>query len=173
MNMWGIKRGFAMVLALGLLVGMQGCGGGGDKAGTCILCDSSTSNTTSTSGVLTLTASSTTVSSASPAQITAVLKDSKGNPVAGQVVTFKVVRSLATTGVSTALTNANGEATTTVTPASSTSKGADEITASVTYGGKALEKTVGFQFNATDITLAFGALPGGFNLSAYGQTSWS
>jgi 5-hydroxyisourate hydrolase-like protein (transthyretin family) len=171
MNMWGIKRGFAMVLALGLLVGMQGCGGGGDKAGTCILCDSSTSTTASTSGVLTLTASSTTVSSASPAQITAVLKDAKGSPVAGQVVTFKVVRSLATTGVSTALTNANGEASTTVAPASSTSKGADEVTASVSYAGKVLEKTVGFQFNATDITLAFGALPGGFTLSAYGQTS--
>jgi 5-hydroxyisourate hydrolase-like protein (transthyretin family) len=123
------------------------------------------------SGVLTLTASSTTVSLASPAQITAVLRDSNGSPVAGQVVTFKVVRSLAVTGVSTALTNASGEASTTVTPASYTSKGADEVTASVTYGGKVLEKTVGFQFNATDITLAFGALSGGFTLSAYGQTS--
>ena len=171
MNMWGIKRGAAIVLALGLVVGMQGCGGGGDKAGDCILCPSTPDTTTSTSGVLTLTASSTTVSSASPAQITAVLKDGKGSPVAGQVVTFKVVRSLAVTGVATALTNANGEASTTVLPASSTSKGADEVTASVTYGGKVLEKTVGFQFNATDITLAFGALPGGFALSAYGQTS--
>lgn len=125
----------------------------------------------SNAGVLTLTASSTTVSSASPAQIRAVLKDARGNPVAGQVVTFKVVRSLAMTGVPTALTNANGEAFTTVTPAAYTSKGADEVTASVSYGGRVLEKTVGFQFNATDITLAFGALPGGFNLSAYGQTS--
>ena len=112
MNMWGIKRGAAIVLALGLVVGMQGCGGGGDKAGDCILCPSTPDTTTSTSGVLTLTASSTTVSSASPAQITAVLKDGKGSPVAGQVVTFKVVRSLAVTGVATALTNANGEAST-------------------------------------------------------------
>lgn len=160
-----------MVLALGLLVGVQGCGGGGDKAGTCILCDSSTTTPTSASGVLTLTASNSTVSSASPAQITAVLKDAKGNPVAGQVVTFKVVRSLAVTGVSTALTNASGEASTTVSPASSTSKGADEVTASVTYGGKVLEQTRGFQFNATDITLSFAALSSGFTLSAYGQTS--
>ncbi len=172
MNMWGIKRGAAFVLALGLMVGMQGCGGGGDKAGACILCSSTSDTSTSTSsGVLSLTASSTTVSSASPAQMTAVLKDGKGNPVAGQVVTFKVVRSLAVTGVATALTNANGEASTTVAPASSTSKGADEVTASITYGGKVLEKTVGFQFNATDISLLFAALPSGFTLSAYGQTS--
>jgi hypothetical protein len=172
MNMSGIKRVAAVALALGLGVGMLGCGGGGDKAGACILCSSTPDTSTSTSsGVLSLTASSATVSSASPAQITAVLKDAKGNPVAGQVVTFKVVRSLAVTGVATALTNANGEASTTVSPASSTSKGADEVMASVSYGGKVLEKTVGFQFNATDITLAFGALPGGFNLSAYGQTT--
>jgi 5-hydroxyisourate hydrolase-like protein (transthyretin family) len=173
MNMYGVKRVAAVVLALGRALGLQGCGGGGsDKAGACILCDASTSTTTSTStsGVLTLTASSTTVSSASPAQITAVLKDAKGNPVAGQVVTFTVVRSLAVTGVSTALTNASGEASTTVTPASSTSKGADEVTASVTYGGKALEQTVGFQFNATDIALSFDALRGNLPLSAYGQT---
>lgn len=171
MNMWGIKRGAAILLALGLVVGMQGCGGGGDKAGACILCSSTPDTTTSTSGVLTLTASSTTVSSASPAQITAVLKDGKGNPVAGQVVTFKVVRLLAVTGVATALTNANGEASTTLSPASSTSAGADEVTASVTYAGKLLENKVAFQLNATNIALAFGALPSGFTLSAYGQTS--
>ena len=168
MNMWGIKRGVAIVLALGLLVGMQGCGGGGDKTGTCILCDSSTTTTT---GVLTLTASGTTLSSASPAQITAVLKDAKGKPVAGQVVTFSVVRSLVVTGVSTALTNANGEASTTVAPASSTSAGADEVKASVTYAGKILEQTAGFQINATNVALSFAALPGGFTLAPYGQVS--
>jgi hypothetical protein len=124
-----------------------------------------------TTGVLTLSASSTTVSSASPAQITAVLKDSRGNPVPGQVVTFRVVRSLAVTGASTALTNANGEATTTVLPANSTSTGADEVTASVEYGGKTLEKALGFQFNATNVTLSFAALPAGFTLSPYGQAS--
>ena len=168
MNMWGIKRGVAIVLALGLLVGMQGCGGGGDKTGTCILCDSSTTTTT---GVLTLTASGTTLSSASPAQITAVLKDAKGKPVAGQVVTFSVVRSLVVTGVSTALTNANGEASTTVSPASSTGAGADEVKARVTYAGKILEQTAGFQINATNVALSFAALPGGFTLAPYGQVS--
>jgi hypothetical protein len=174
MNMWGIKRLAVAVLALGLALGLQGCGGGeSDKAGACILCDASTSTstTTSASGVLTLTASSTTVSSASPAQIKAVLKDAKGNPVVGQVVTFKSVRSLAVMGVATALTNANGEASTTVAPASPTVKDADEVTASVSYGGKVLEKTVGFQFNPTDIALSFDALLGGSPLSAYGQTS--
>lgn len=170
MNMWGIKRAAAVALALGLLVGVQGCGGGGGDPGTPVLFPGSGSST-AVSGVLTLSASSTTVSSASPAQITAVLKDAKGNPVPGQVVTFKVVRSLAVTGVSTALTNANGEASTTVSPASSTSAGADEVTASVTYAGKLFEQTQGFQFNATNIALSFAALPGGFTLSPYGQAS--
>jgi hypothetical protein len=170
MNMSGIKRVAAVALALGLGVGMLGCGGGGGDPGTPVL-SSGGGSSSATSGVLTLTASSATVSSASPAQITAVLKDSKGNPVPGQVITFKVVRSLAITGVSTALTNANGEASTTVSPASSTSAGADEVTASVTYAGKLLENKVAFQFNATNIALSFAALSGGFTLAPYGQTS--
>jgi hypothetical protein len=43
MNMWwGIKRRVALVLALGLAVGIQGRGGGGGDPGTCLLCDDST-----------------------------------------------------------------------------------------------------------------------------------
>lgn len=170
MNMWGSERGAALALAFGLVAGMQGCGGGGGAAGTPVL-PSGGNSPSVTSGVLTLSTSSTTVSSASPAQLTAVLRDSTGNPVPGQVVTFRVVRSLAVTGVSTALTNANGEASTTVSPASSTSAGADEVTASVTYAGRVLQQTAGFQFNATNIALSFAALPGGFTLSPYGQAS--
>jgi hypothetical protein len=170
MKMWGIKRMVSAALVLGLVVGVQGCGGGGGDPGTPVL-SSGGGSSSAASAVLTLTASSTTVSSASPAQITAVLKDGKGSPVPGQVVTFKVVRSLAVTGVATALTNANGEASTTVSPASSTSAGADEVTASVTYAGKLLEQTQGFQFNATNIALSFAALPGGFTLAPYGQAS--
>jgi hypothetical protein len=41
MNMWGIKRGVALVLVLCLGVGLLGCGGGGGDPGTCILCDDS------------------------------------------------------------------------------------------------------------------------------------
>jgi hypothetical protein len=73
--------------------------------------------------------------------------------------------------VGTALTNTKGEATTSVSPASSTSAGADEVTATVSYAGKTLEGKVGFQFNATNIALSFDALPSGFTLSAYGQVS--
>ena len=165
-----IKRAAAAVLAVCLVVGTLGCGGGGGNPGTPVF-SSAGDPAQATLGLLTLGASSTTVSSASPAQITAVLKDAKGNPVPGQVVTFKVVRSLAVTGVSTALTNAKGEASTTVSPASSTSAGADEVMASVTYAGKLLEQTVAFQFNATNIALSFAALPVGFTLSPYGQAS--
>jgi hypothetical protein len=171
-NMWKIGRFAAWAAASVLAVSLAGCGGGGGNAGTPVLGGGSGGGSSgATSATLTLSASSTTVSSASPAQITAVLKDASGNPVAGQVVEFKVVGSLAVTGVGTALTNANGEASTSVYPASSTSTGADAVTASVDYAGKTLEGKVGFQFNATNITLSFDALPSGFTLSAYGQVS--
>jgi hypothetical protein len=171
-NMWKIGRFAAWAAASVLAVSLAGCGGGGGNAGTPVLGGGSGGGSSgSTSAALTLSASSTTVSSASPAQITAVLKDASGNPVVGQVVEFKVVRSLAVTGVATALTNAKGEASTSVYPASSASAGADQVTATVSYAGKTLEKTVGFQFNATNIALSFGALPGSFTLSAYGQVS--
>ncbi len=164
--MKSFTHGFRCALGLVVLMGLHACGGGGEKAGTPAFTD-----VAQTAATLTLSISSTTISSASPAQISAVLKDANGNPVPGQVVTFKVVRSLAVTGAPTALTNVNGEATTSLAPASSTSVGADELTATVTYAGKVLEKTVAFQFNATNIALSFGALPGGFTLSAYGQVS--
>lgn len=167
-NKWKIGRPAAWAAALVLAVSLAGCGGGGGSAGTPVVGGGSSG---STSGVLTLSASSTTVSSANPAQITAVLKDASGNPVVGQVVEFSVVRSLAVTGVATALTNAKGEASTSVAPASSTSVGADEVIATVSFAGKTLEKTLGFQFNATNIALSFGSLPSGFTLSPYGQVS--
>ena len=167
-NMWKCGSLAAWAAASVLAVSLGGCGGGGGSAGTPVLGGGSSGTSSAT---LTLSASSATVSSASPAQITAVLKDASGNPVAGKVVEFKVVRSLAVTGVATALTNAQGEATTSVFPASSTTAGADEVTASVSYAGQVLQQTVAFGFNATNIALSFAAMPGGFTLSAYGQTS--
>jgi hypothetical protein len=44
---------------------------------------------------LSLTLSSTSISSGTPATVSATLTDSRGVPVAGQVVTFDVVRGLA------------------------------------------------------------------------------
>lgn len=163
--MWNFSRGVQIALGLVLLAGLQSCGGGGSQPGTPVLSGAAPS------AVLTLTASSTTISSAIPAEVKAVLKDAAGNPVAGQVVTFKVARALAVTSVQNALTNAKGEASALLAPANPAGVGADELVASVSYGGKALQQTLAFQVNASIITLAFDALPAGFTLSEYGQAT--
>lgn len=117
--------------------------------------------------VLQLGLSSTSVSSAVPATVTATLTDSRGQPVAGQVVSFAVVRSLGRTNVGTALTDATGKAVTLLSPATSASAGADEITATVQYAGATLSASQGFQVQATNATIA--SFTGPASLSAYGQ----
>jgi hypothetical protein len=42
---------------------------------------------------------------------------------------------------------------------------------SVTYAGSSLSDTKGFQINATNVSLTFTALPAGFRLAEYGQTT--
>ncbi len=119
---------------------------------------------------LELSLSRTSISAATPADVTVRLRDVQGTAVAGQVVSFTVARALATTNVTTALTNASGEAVVVLSPASSVAAGADEVTASVTFAGVQLQRSVGFQVQATPVTLdAFtsAASP----LSAYGQTT--
>lgn len=114
------------------------------------------------------------ISAAEPADVTITLRNAAGEPVAGQVVTFNVVRALATTNVRTALTNATGTAVVRLVPATSASAGADEINASVTYAGTTLQRTRGFQVLATPVTLTgLEVLPGlpAPPLSAYGQTT--
>jgi 5-hydroxyisourate hydrolase-like protein (transthyretin family) len=117
--------------------------------------------------VLQLGLSSTSVSSAVPATVTATLTDSRGLPVAGQVVTFAVIRGLGRTNVSTALTDANGKAVALLSPATSASAGADEVTATVQYAGSTLSATQGFQVQATNATIV--SFTGPASLSAYGQ----
>jgi 5-hydroxyisourate hydrolase-like protein (transthyretin family) len=117
--------------------------------------------------VLQLSLSSTSVSAAVPATVTATLTDSRNQPVAGQVVTFSVIRGLGRTNVGTALTDATGKAVALLSPATSASTGADEITATVQYAGASLSATQGFQVQATNATIVSFAGPA--SLSAYGQ----
>jgi hypothetical protein len=128
------------------------------------------SATPSGTPTLDLALSTTSISAATPATVTATLRDAQGNGVAGQVVTFNVVRQLASTNVLTALTNAQGNAVVRLAPASSTSAGADEVSASVAYAGSSLQRTQGFQVQATAVTLD--SLTAALNpLSAYAQTN--
>ena len=110
------------------------------------------------------------ISAALPATVTVLLSDASGVPVGGQVVTFNVVRGLATTNVTTSLTDSNGRAVVVLSPASANSQGADEVTARATYAGASLSATRGFQVQATPVTLD--SLTAAENpLSAYGQTT--
>ena len=120
--------------------------------------------------VLQTSLSSTSVSAASPATVTAILSDGKGQAVAGAVITFSVVRGLAKTHLVTALTDASGKAVVTLSPVNSTIAGADEVSASASFAGTALQSTKGFQIQATNVALSSltSAIP---SLGAYGQTT--
>lgn len=117
--------------------------------------------------VLQLALSSTSVSAAVPATVTATLTDSRGQPVAGQVAVFSVVRGLGRTNVGTALTDATGKAVVLLSPATSASAGADEVTATVQYSGSSLSATQGFQVQATNATIV--SFTGPSSISAYSQ----
>ncbi|MBK6470673.1 MAG: Ig-like domain-containing protein [Betaproteobacteria bacterium] len=123
---------------------------------------------------LDLALSTNSISAATPASVSATLRDAQGNGVPGQVVTFSVARGLAVTNVVTALTQSDaanlGKAVVLLSPANSASAGADDISASVSYAGVTLSRSVGFQVQATPVTL--GTLSAAANpLSAYGQTT--
>ena len=130
-------------------------------------------STLSSPPVLSTSLSSTSISSATPATVTATLTDGKGQVVAGEVVTFTVVRGLAKTNIGTALTDATGKAVVILSPASSSIAGADEVTATATYAGTSLQSTKGFQIQATNVSITSftSALPALTPLSAYGQTT--
>jgi len=119
---------------------------------------------------LALTLSSASISSATPATVTATLRDAQNSAVAGQVVTFSVLRGLAVTNVATALTRSDGTAVVILAPSSSTGAGADEVVATATVAGAALRASSGFTVQATNVTISsFTSAVAA--LGAYGQTS--
>ncbi len=130
------------------------------------------STTSSGTPVLQLGLSSSSISAASPATVTATLKDARGAAAPGQVITFAVPRGLAKTNVATALTNTEGRAVVVLSPTSSSAAGADEVQATATYAGASLQATQGFQVQATNVTITdFDAPPEHVPpLSAYAQT---
>lgn len=129
-----------------------------------------TSNPVTSLPTLDLALSATTVSAASPATVTATLRDPNGQPLIGQVVSFSVVRALASTNVRTALTDAQGRAIVVLAPTTATGAGADEVVANASVGAVALSQVRGFQVTATNVTIdSFSSAVA--SLGAYGQTS--
>jgi hypothetical protein len=138
---------------------LAACGGG--NAGTSLFgsgSGSGTSGGTSASGTsLVVGISSTTATAANPATVTATLKSSTGAALSGQVVTFSTAGGLGAFSVNSALTNASGQAVVQLSPASSSSNGADLVVAKVSINGTTVSGTIGFQVTPSSSTITTGA----------------
>lgn len=165
-------RPWMCALALvGAALALGGCGGGsGADAGASLFGNGGTDSTPPTP-VLALAIDSSSISSARPGELTVTLTDAAGQPVAGQVVSFSVPGGLAVTNVPTALSDSQGRARVVLSPTSPSGAGAGTLEASATVGQTEIKRSIGFQINATAVTLAFDPLPAGFVLAEYGQAA--
>jgi hypothetical protein len=169
------------MLAIALALVLAACGSGGCDAGSSPLTGATTCGTTTTGGgtttatapTIALAISSSTVTIASPATVTAVVTDSAG-PVSGAVVTFSSVAGSGafTPSSGTALTNANGIAVISLSPVSPSANGADQIVASVSVNGQTVSASKGYQLAASNVTVAgFSTDVDGGSLGPYGQAN--
>ncbi len=121
---------------------------------------------------LSVSLSSDSITSTSPATVTAVLLDATGNPVPSSVVKFASDSSLGTFSASSALTNSAGQAQVILYPTSNTTTGADYVTASATLAGSDLSASAGFKVSPTNVTIASVSTGlGSAALAAYGQAT--
>lgn len=114
----------------------------------------------------------TSVSSSSPARVTATVTNASGTVAPGVIVTFSTSdpRDTFSGGANTALTNSSGVATATLTT-SNTAGGASTVTASASIGGTIATKSLNYAIGSSTITLSALTLPS--SLSAYGTASVS
>jgi len=114
----------------------------------------------------------TSVSSTNPARVTAIVTNASGTVVPGVIVTFTTSdpRDTFSGGANTALTNASGVATATLTT-SNTAGGASTVTASATVSGTAATSSLNYAIGSSTISLSALTLPA--SLSAYGTASVS
>lgn len=194
-----LVRSFIRALALGGVLILVGCGGGGGDSSTGAKPFGDAGATSGSAGaggattgtapvvppvpvagqaslVLTLADPTTgATTNTVPAIARAIVRDANSLPVANAVVTFVVAgQGLAdvvpTSG--TALTDATGTATVRITAASLTAQGATTLTASAQAGTTAVSGSIGFAIGSPNVTLTnftFGTNP----LSAFGTTSVS
>ncbi len=168
--------------ALVLSVLLAACGGGGGDAGQSAFgagggasspsttTSGSTSTTTNEAGSIVVSVNSRTISSSAPGVVTALVKDASGTPVENAIVTFAVTNgALAVLGSTSGMTDATGEASTTITPNPSATTGATTVTASVTLPGSssALTAQYAFSVSAMNVTLDSVTLATPGQLDAY------
>ncbi len=96
-----------------------------------------------------LSLSTTSVTTATPAVLTAIVKDAVGAPVSGQVVKFSTVDGLGAFNVTSALTDANGGVIARLSPATTQTNGADLAVAQVTVNGTLVTGAAGFSVTST------------------------
>ncbi|MET0382830.1 MAG: Ig-like domain-containing protein [Burkholderiaceae bacterium] len=162
-----MKKWLMMAAALAVSVTLGGCSAGGKEQPTV----TTPGGGVTTVPTVTVALSSTTVTSGQPATVKATVVDASKKPVSGIVVTFSANSAVGLLNPTSALTDATGVATTTLSPASSTTTGADTVTASVTVDSTAYAGSTGYQLSATSAAISsFTAETGATALSAYGQT---
>jgi hypothetical protein len=165
-----LKR-FLIALAAVAMVACGGGGGGGSPFGGDAGGGGGGGGGGGSTFSVQMSLSSTTVTAASPATVTARVLTGTGAGVPNVVVSFNSSNSLGAFSAPTALTNGEGFATVTLSPASSTTVGADTVVASATVSGTPVSGSIGFQLTATNVTIgSFVSDTGSTALSAYGQT---
>ncbi|WP_416462567.1 Ig-like domain-containing protein [Rubrivivax gelatinosus] len=149
------------------LLALAACGGGSSNP-------KAPDNDTDGAASMTLSLSSGTVTAASPATVTARLKTAAGKSASGVVVSFSTTNGNGSLSAETALSDEDGVATVTLSPASSTTAGADTVVATAEIGDETVTASKGFSLVATNSTItsltADSGTSSGSPVSAYGQT---
>ncbi len=151
-----MKKWLFVAAGLAVMTAIAGCSAGGKEevgASTSTSGGTTTTTTTPTAPVVSLALSSSTVSAAAPATVTATVKSSTGSSLSGVVVAFAVNSADGALSSATALTDAQGVASVTLSPATATVSGADTVTATATVNGLSGTASQGYQVNST--TAAF------------------
>ena len=162
------------IVSVFAVLALAACGGGGSDAGDPPFGDGSGTGGDTPTYTVSVVLSDQVVTASQPSTVTAVVTNSDGDPQANVVVTFATSLSLGQFTATTALTGEDGKATTTLSPASSSSVGADTVIATATIGGAGYTGSVGFQLTASDVTIAsFTADVGSQKLGAYAETQLS
>lgn len=158
-----LKRLFA-VLAVVMLAS---CGGGSSNS-------KAPGNDTDGAASITLSLSSSTVTAASPATVSAKLKTATGASASGVVVSFSTTNGNGSLSAATALSDSDGVATVTLSPASTTTAGADTVVATAVIGKETVTTSKGFSLVATNSSITGFTADSGTSssvpVSAYGQT---
>jgi hypothetical protein len=170
------------LISIGALLALAACGGGGGGGGTPFGgpgtgtggggSGGGTGGGNTTAPTISVSVAPNTVTAAAPGTVTARIVSGTGAGIPGQVVEFTTGAGLGRLSAPSALTDADGTATVTVSPTSASTNGADLVRATATVNTTVLTGTAGFQLTATDVTITgFTADIGTGALSAYGQTT--